>query len=1014
MKTLKKNNISQGSCINSPVPVNKNCDLPPFFNTDYFSHVVVQTLEELESIPCKLRQDGMVATVVQEDYSDYQLQTSRTGFGICDNNAWVKISIGDEVFNGGNLFLFQTEEQANEFMGSTQSKEGQIIYISDLDSYFKFDGQDGLTDAFPNKLDKPTVQGLDNPNYKIPAYLDGKPYWRSSSDFEKVKSVNSKTGDVVLKTSDLQNDSDYTTNALLNKKLNKPTTNNTNQFVILGDGSTAPKNDFGKVDTVNKIEPDSNKNVNLGIDDILPKGMPLEETLDYNKKVLLYDDTGKSYWKSLSEVGKVKTVDNIEPDENGNIKIKDSEFVKNGVGWSLKYRADNPTLYGAIGQEAVDFSISKSVNTKMPERFSYGANGSNTAVFGIYNSAMDAGSLVSGVQNRSQGQCNNIMSSGSTIIQDKGSGNFTKKDNGIYSGSNNTIENNRNSTVIGGGNNRMVGKISPVNNMYDMYNAIIGGNYNTLTNSISNIILGGTLNDIIGEEKSRENGSYNSNNAIIGGYKNKIITATGTNRQAYSSVIFGGEENIAQGYYNMVAGYGNHAVTVGEVLTGIYGTVQNTSLSGYDFISDSRMFNVGIGESTTQGVVTRKDGLSVFRNGLVTTPRLTTSLIENNSKAVTTKEFVDSKISNFKLPTNWESPQQKFSGLEDKSADATYNQFALFDSNGNLAKAAQIANAFEAGLKNTTAEQGLRIGQLLNGGQGSAGMMSVTSISPPVVEKIDSMEYLLIRGTNLYLNVTSMSIEIVKSSDSTTIGFIPNSQIQLYDNGLSLVIGYNFKDLPFGDYKLKITSGVKVLITTLTLRVVENVEHINIDTITWDVVTNSSYDFTNKYTVAGRSLWVKSPFTGVDSNVPIFSAKSSTLFNAGENFVIEFAMNYAAQNNFGSTVRTRFGLTSSDLTNILNYISLAYFNFWCMGGQTIAYNTQGVGNASKSSQTSGTLDCKIVKNGNLFTLMIESMIYAVTIPNNNNYSFIFQMPDRKFASGGEEDTIFITKAYKYN
>lgn len=264
MKTLKKNNISKGSSINSPVTVNKNCDLPPFFNTDYFSHVVVQTLEELESIPCKLRQDGMVATVVQEDYSDYQLQTSRTGFGICDNNAWVKISIGDEVFNGNNLFLFQTEEQANEFMGSTQSKEGQIIYISDLDSYFKFDGQDGLTDAFPNKLDKPTVQGLDNPNYKIPAYLDGKPYWRSSSD-------------------------------------------------------------FGKVDTVNGIEPDGNKNVDLGIDDILPKGMPLEETLDDNKKVLLYDDRGKSYWKSLSEVGKVKSVNGKE----GDVILKTSDLENN-------------------------------------------------------------------------------------------------------------------------------------------------------------------------------------------------------------------------------------------------------------------------------------------------------------------------------------------------------------------------------------------------------------------------------------------------------------------------------------------------------------------------------------------------------------------------------------------------------------------------------------------------------------------------------------------------------------
>ena len=494
------------------------------------------------------------------------------------------------------------------------------------------------------KVDKPLIESTSD-SLKIMA-LDnqGESVFIKSNELGKVKSVNGKEGDVILKTSDLENDSDYTTNATLtahtsnkanphnvtksqvglenvdntsdlnkpistatqtelNKKLDKPTINNTPDYVLLADGSTTPKSDFGKI----------------------------------------------------------KTINNQEPDAQGNIDLEKNEFVKNGKGWSLKYRVDNPTFYGAIGQEAVDFSISKSVNTKMPERFSYGANGFNSAVFGIYNSAMDAGSLVSGVQNRSQGQCNNIMSSNSTIIQDKGTGNFTKKDNGIYSGSNNTIENNRNSTVIGGGNNRMVGKISPVNNMYDMYNAILGGNGNTITNSISNIILGGTLNDIIGEEKSRENESYNSNNAIIGGYKNKIITATGKNRQAYGSVIFGGEENIAQGHYNMVAGYGNHAVTICEVLTGIYGTVQNTSLSGYDFISDSRMFNVGIGESTTQGVVTRKDGLSVYRNGLVTAPQLTTTHIDTNPRSLVTKEYLDLRIP--KPPTTGEYTLKSINGV---------------------------------------------------------------------------------------------------------------------------------------------------------------------------------------------------------------------------------------------------------------------------------------------------------------------------------------------------------------
>ena len=119
MKTLKKNNISQGSSINSPVPVNKDCELPPFFNEDYFAHVVVQTLEELESIPCKLRQDGMVATVVQDEYSEWRLQSSKTGFGVCDNNAWVKMSDGGEVLESDKNFIYDQ---------TTPSKEWGILH----------------------------------------------------------------------------------------------------------------------------------------------------------------------------------------------------------------------------------------------------------------------------------------------------------------------------------------------------------------------------------------------------------------------------------------------------------------------------------------------------------------------------------------------------------------------------------------------------------------------------------------------------------------------------------------------------------------------------------------------------------------------------------------------------------------------------------------------------------------------------------------------------------------------
>ena len=580
---IKKIKIDQESLNCPPESLNKCCKPGPFFNPDYFGHVVVQTLEELNSIPCKLRQDGMVATIVQDNYSEWQIQSSRTGFGICDNQVWVKVSAGDLVYDGGNLFIFETEQDADSYISNSHTtKQGQMLYITELDNYYKFDGQDGYTDPFPNKLEVPTTQGTDETlEYKIPTYVNGKPYWRNATDFGKVDSVNDKT-------------------------------------------------------------PDANKNVNIDIDDVLSKGMPTSETTDENKKVLLYDDTGKSYWKSLSEVGKVKTVNNQDPDESGNIALPEQQFVKNGEGWSLKYSLDNPTFYGALGSKALDLSVS--LRASVDVNFPHGAVGPYTQVFGYNNSALGGGSFVSGMSNKCQGQTNHIVSYRSAISEERGSANKGKYANGIF-----------------------------------------GGEANAIKNSIYSTILGGAWHEIIGDANPRTSASYNQSNAIIGGYKNKIISATGTNMQAYGSVIFGGEENIAQGHYNMIAGYKNHAVTIGETLVGLYGTIQNTSLSGYDFISNSRMFNVGIGDSTTQNAVTRKDGLSVFRNGLVTTPTASNNEIENNPKAVTTKEFVDNKISNFSLPTNWSNPSVRYSGILDKSVDATYNKTLVVDNNGNMA-----------------------------------------------------------------------------------------------------------------------------------------------------------------------------------------------------------------------------------------------------------------------------------------------------------------------------------------
>ena len=623
MKTLKKNNISQGSSINSPVPVNKNCDLPPFFNEDYFGHVVVQTIAELNDIPCKLRQDGMVATVVQDSYAEWQLQSSRTGFGICDNNAWVKINSGDTFYDGSNLFIFPTQAEADIYKSTPTVKEGQVIYITETNTYFKYDGRDAYVDPFPNKLTVPTEDGVEGPDYKVPAYLaDGAPYWRSTKDFGKVKSVNGKIGEVVLKTSDLENDSDYTTNSKLNKEVQDRITqiNNIEQKIQTEKTERISEDNIldGKITT--------ERTERIGADELKLDKPTTVGTTTSHPHVVGVDSNGNSAKLTVTDFGKVDgiRVNGIkQPLATDRYVDLNQEFVKNGLGWSLKHQVDNPTFYGALGKFAVNLSNADKINTDVSKP--YGAVGEYTFSVGYLNHANGNGTFVAGALNTASGQCNHVISFRSTIKEDKGLYNRAKPNNGIFSGEFNTIDSALRSIIIGGQLNTITGKYSNIDSNqanYTYENSIIGGN--------SNLIYEG------------------SRNVIIGGFLNIVKKGDNTNRDSYGSIILGGEENRTQGHYNVVGGFKNHAVTVGETIFGLYSTIQNQNLSGFDYIDESRVFNVGVGKLIGTTNFQRRDGLSVFRNGLVTTPTASNSLIDSDLKAVVTKEYLDTRVDKVK------------------------------------------------------------------------------------------------------------------------------------------------------------------------------------------------------------------------------------------------------------------------------------------------------------------------------------------------------------------------------
>ena len=259
---------------------------------------------------------------------------------------------------GESVFIKSNElgkvKSVNNKIGDVILKTSDLENDSDYTTNLKLNQERDERISGDNlKLDKPTTSGTTTTHPNIVGVDDlGNSAKLKATDFGKVKSVNGKDGDVILKTSDLENDSDYTTNATLtahtsnksnphnvtksqvglenvdntsdlnkpistaaqtelNKKLDKPTTNNTPDYVLLADGSTAPKSDFGKVDTVMGVQAGANKNVDISSVAMNWTNASQRWSALLNKsgedtynKVMVLDADGKAGTKDASDLGK--------------------------------------------------------------------------------------------------------------------------------------------------------------------------------------------------------------------------------------------------------------------------------------------------------------------------------------------------------------------------------------------------------------------------------------------------------------------------------------------------------------------------------------------------------------------------------------------------------------------------------------------------------------------------------------------------------------------------------------
>lgn len=371
-------------------------------------------------------------------------------------------------------------------------------------------------------------------------------------------------------------------------------------------------------------------------------------------------------------------------------------------------------------------------------------------------------------------------------------------------------------------------------------------------------------------------------------------------------------------------------------------------------------------------------------------------------------------------PYVWNTANQPFSitGLPDKSVDTAFNRIKVQNDSGQEAIVTNAYGLLRGTFEQMTASQALELGQLLNGGVGSDGAMSVNLISPPIVEKIDSNEYILMRGANLNLNATSKKIEILDSITQNVVITIPDNQIQIYSNGIDLIFYYNFKDVPFGNYLIKLTSGSKVYITTHEISVVSSVNLLNLDATTWDVMYDTPASNLGSNIFSGRNVNIESPIS-IPNEVTRISAKSNTLFAQGSNFFLEYEITLSS-NPTASAVQypqksyIGIGYANADIALANNSLINSSFSYAAAAGSANTYSNMYANGVFASRSLNGlpkTYNVVIIKTGNLFRVIIDGVNTSITLSNNNAYAMFISIVGR---THNQSLQIQLTKAYTFN
>ena len=298
-----------------------------------------------------------------------------------------------------------------------------------------------------------------------------------------------------------------------------------------------------------------------------------------------------------------------------------------------------------------------------------------------------------------------------------------------------------------------------------------------------------------------------------------------------------------------------------------------------------------------------------------------------------------------KLGAIWELDSNgfplRFKNLPDKSADSAFNLMLAQDSSGQIAKS--NGKNLLKGMPSLLSDVEKTTWKIEMNGGWTTNTMSVYSISPFLVNNNNNNNtYFTCFGANLNFNPVNFSVKILRKSDLVEVATVPNNQVQLNQNGISLTFYYNINSFPVGEYIVQLWNGIAIYNSIGNFNVVPYVNIIDYSNNTWVINKQTLNNYNQTFQTFNKQIVYDAGLSGDKSaslSIPIASAASSALFNSNDDFYLELQTSVSyddwGYNNY-------IGIsTTTDLVNDF-IISFSTERITVYRGTDFAYSNQGV------------------------------------------------------------------------